>query len=82
MIGLRETWLKTHHFLTLMKPPILTITMLEVSTGLKITTQPNPQVFKPEPDAAQHTSMNCLPKPSQTCYHQTDSRPKFKSNFI
>ena len=35
---------------------------LEFSTGLKITTRPDPQVFKPEPDAARYTSMNCLPK--------------------
>ena len=26
--------------------------------GLKITTQPGPRVFKPKPDATQHTSMN------------------------
>ena len=43
-------------------------------------------VLKPEPDAARHTSMNCLPKPDPprvcnvslcTCYHDpTDSRRK------
>ena len=29
-------------------------------------TQPGPRVFKPEPHAARHTSMNCLPEPAQT----------------
>lgn len=41
------------------------ITKLEFSGGLKITTRPGLQVFKPEPDAVQHTSMNCLP--GQVC---------------
>ena len=29
-------------------------------------TRPGPQVFKPESDAALHTSMNCLPEPDRT----------------
>ena len=36
---------------------------LEFSTGLKITTRPGPRVFKPKPNAARHTRMNCLPEP-------------------
>ena len=57
----------------------------EFSTGLKITTQPDParrflSLNPTQPD----TWIVCLnPFSSYTCYHdQTDSRWKFKSNFI
>ena len=41
-------------------------------------TQPGPWVFKPEPEAAQHTSMNCLSEP---CPNPTPRAPALFSLY-